>query len=162
MTLERVQELTKLINQYEYEYYVLDAPTVSDAVYDSLLNELIAIEEANPALKLANSPTTRVGGTVLASFNKFTHSAPMLSWGNAFSVTDLRDFDNRIRKVVTDVSYFVELKIDGLAATLHYENGQFVTGATRGDGVVGEDITENLKTIKTIPLQIDETRDLVV
>ena len=163
MSEQRVKELTKLINQYEYEYYVLDAPTVSDAVYDSLMNELIAIEESNPELKLANSPTARVGGAVLSSFIKFTHSAPMLSLGNAFNEADLRDFDARIKKLLTtDITYFAELKIDGLAVTLHYENGQFVTGATRGDGVVGEDITENLKTIKTIPLSIEETRNLEV
>lgn len=163
MSVERVKDLTKQINQLNHEYYVLDSPTVSDAVYDSLLHELIAIEEQYPELKLANSPTVRVGGAVLASFNKFTHSSPMLSLGNAFNAGDLRDFDARIRKLLTtEFTYFVELKIDGLAVTLHYDGGQFVTGATRGDGVIGEDITENLKTIKTIPLVIDENRSLEV
>jgi len=162
MNLERVIELTKLINQYNHEYYILDAPTVSDAVYDSLMNELIAIEEKNPELKLANSPTTRVGGAVLDGFNKVEHTSPMLSLSNAFNEGSLRDFDTRIGKMVPDVTYFVELKIDGLAVTLHYENGQFIKGATRGDGVVGEDITENLKTIRTIPLVISENRPLEI
>lgn len=162
MNLQRVTELTKLINQYNHEYYVLDAPTVSDAVYDSLMNELIHIEKANPKLKLANSPTTRIGGAVLAGFEKIVHASPMLSLSNAFNETDLHDFDTRIRKMVPHVTYFAELKIDGLAVTLHYADGQFTRGATRGDGVVGEDITENLKTIRTIPLMIDEHRPLEV
>ena len=162
MNLQRVTELTKLINQYNHEYHVLDAPTVSDAVYDSLMNELIELEDANTDLKLANSPTTRVGGNVLAGFEKMTHISPMLSLSNAFNETDLRDFDTRMRKMAPHVTYFTELKIDGLAVTLHYAEGQFIKGATRGDGLVGEDITENLKTIKTIPLAIDETRSLEV
>jgi DNA ligase (NAD+) len=163
MNLQRVTELTKLINQYNHEYYVQDAPTVSDAVYDSLLQELIAIEEANPQLKLANSPTTRVGGAVLERFKKFEHTSPMLSLSNATSAGDLRDFDIRVKKMTAnDVTYFAELKIDGLAVTLHYKEGLFTHGATRGDGIVGEDITENLKTIRTIPLVIDEQRPLEV
>lgn len=162
MSLQRVTELTTLINQYNHEYYVLDMPTVSDAVYDSLMNELIALEEKNPELKLANSPTVRVGGAVLSGFKKITHDAPMLSLSNAMNAGELRDFDTRIKKMVPDVTYFAELKIDGLAVTLHYEKGQFIKGATRGDGVVGEAITENLKTIKTIPLIIEDTRPLEV
>ena len=162
MNLERVTELTKLINQYNHEYYVLDSPTVSDDVYDTLINELIAIEEANPDLKLANSPTTRVGGAVLGGFEKVEHASPMLSLSNAFNEGDLRDFDIRIKKIVSNVTYFAELKIDGIAVTLHYANGQFARGATRGDGIVGEDITENLKTVRTIPLVIDEQHPLEV
>jgi len=162
MNQQRAYELTKLINQYNHEYYVLDAPSVSDAIYDSLMNELIAIEEKNPELKLPNSPTTRVGGIALDKFEKFEHTTPMLSLANARDVGDLRDFDTRIKKMVSDVTYFAELKIDGLAVTLHYANGNLIRGATRGDGVVGEDITENLKTIRTIPLVIDEQRPLEV
>ena len=162
MNLQRVTDLTKLINQYNHEYYVLDAPSVSDDVYDNLMNELIDIEEKNPELKLANSPTTRVGGVVLNKFEKVEHTIPMLSWSNATNDSDLRDFDTRIRKIVSDVTYFAELKIDGLAVTLHYDNGNFTRGATRGDGVIGEDITENLKTIRTVPLTINEHRPLEV
>lgn len=162
MNAQRTAELTKLINQYNYEYHVLDAPTVSDAVYDSLFKELSAIEAQYPHLKLPNSPTERVGGVVLDGFQKVTHTYPMLSFSNAFSADDLRDFDQRIKKITPDVTYFAELKIDGLAVSLHYENGQFVKGATRGDGVVGEDITQNLKTIQTIPLTIPELHPLEV
>lgn len=162
MNLQRVTELTKLINQYMHEYYVRDNPTVSDAVFDSLIHELITIEEKHPELKFVNSPTERVGGVVLDGFQKFTHATPMLSLSNAFNADDLRDFDHRIKKLAPHATYFAELKIDGLAVALHYENGQFIKGATRGDGVVGEDITENLKTIKTIPLTIEELRPLEV
>lgn len=162
MNLQRVTQLTKLINQYTHEYYVLNNPTVSDAVFDSLVNELIAIEKKHPELKLANSPTGRVGGAVVESFQKMIHSTPMLSLANAFNEDDLRDFDHRMKKLTPYITYFAELKIDGLAVALHYENGQFIKGATRGDGVVGEDITENLKTIKTIPLTIEEGRPVEV
>jgi len=162
MNLEHVAKLTTLINRYNHEYYVLDAPTVSDAVYDSLIKELIEIEKQNPELKLANSPTTRVGGVALSGFDKITHETPMLSLSNADNEDDLRHFDVQVKKVVSDVTYFAELKIDGAAVTLHYADGQFVKGGTRGDGVIGEDITENLKTIKTIPLIIDEQRPIEV
>jgi len=162
MNSQRVAELTKLINRYNHEYHVLDAPTVSDAVFDSLMNELINLETLDPHLKLPNSPTTRVGGVVLDGFQKITHTSPMLSFSNAFNVDDLHDFDQRIKKITPGVTYFAELKIDGLAVSLHYENGQFIKGATRGDGVVGEDITQNLKTIKTLPLALLETRSLEV
>ena len=161
MNSQRVAELTKLINEYNHAYYVLDAPLVSDEIYDSLLNELIAIENAQPELKQPNSPTDRVGGAVLDGFQKITHNSPMLSLANAFNEQNLRDFDQRIKKIST-VTYFAELKIDGLAVTLHYENGHFTKGATRGDGSVGEDITQNLKTIRTIPLVINDTRAIEV
>ena len=162
MNLQRVIELTKLINQYNYEYHVLDGPTVSDAVYDSLMNELLAIEEKKPELKQINSPTSRVGGVALERFEKVAHTTPMLSLANAFTEGDLRDFDRRVKKIIPNITYFAELKIDGVAVALHYEDGQFTRGATRGDGVVGEDITENLKTIQTIPLVITEHRSLEV
>ena len=154
MSKQRVEELTKLLNQYNKEYYVLDKPSVSDREYDRLMQELIELEAQYPELKSSTSPTVRVGGAILEGSNKVQHEKPMLSLGNAFNEGDLRDFDARIRKVSPNISYVCELKIDGLAVTLHYRDGQFVKGATRGDGVVGEDISENLKTIQTIPLHI--------
>ena len=154
MSKQRVEELTKLLNQYNKEYYVLDKPSVSDREYDRLMQELIELEAQYPELKSSTSPTVRVGGAILEGFNKVQHEKPMLSLGNAFNEGDLRDFDARIRKVSPNISYVCELKIDGLAVTLHYRDGQFVKGAPRGDGVVGEDISENLKTIQTIPLHI--------
>lgn len=152
---KRVKELHKLLNQYNYEYHILDRPSVPDSEYDKLLHELIALEEEFPQLKTATSPTQRVGGQVLEGFKKVEHQIPMLSLGNAFNETDLRDFDRRVRQAVgEDVSYVCELKIDGLAVSLRYEDGQFVQGSTRGDGSVGEDITVNLRTVRSIPLQL--------
>ena len=162
MSKQRVEELTKLLNQYNKEYYVLDKPSVSDREYDRLMQELIELEAQYPELKSSTSPTVRVGGAILEGFNKVQHEKPMLSLGNAFNEGDLRDFDARIRKVSPNISYVCELKIDGLAVTLHYRDGQFVKGATRGDGVVGEDISENLKTIQTIPLHIPYKEPLEV
>ena len=162
MSKQRVEELTKLLNQYNKEYYVLDKPSVSDREYDRLMQELIELEAQYPELKSSTSPTVRVGGAILEGFNKVQHEKPMLSLGNAFNEGDLRDFDARIRKVSPNISYVCELKIDGLAFTLHYRDGQFVKGATRGDGVVGEDISENLKTIQTIPLHIPYKEPLEV
>ncbi|MBA9028686.1 NAD-dependent DNA ligase LigA [Peribacillus huizhouensis] len=153
----KVTELQTLLNQYGYEYYVLDQPSVSDAEYDQLLRELIEYEAQFPELRTPDSPTQRVGGAVLEMFEKVEHTSPMLSLGNAFNEQDLRDFDRRVRQAVGDsISYVCELKIDGLAITLQYENGYFRLGATRGDGTIGEDITENLKTIKSIPLKLKE------
>ncbi|SIR47616.1 NAD-dependent DNA ligase LigA [Priestia flexa] len=154
---QRIQELHELLNRYNYEYHVLDQPTVPDAEYDRLMNELIKLEEAFPELKTQDSPTQRVGGQVLDAFQKVEHLTPMLSLGNAFDEQDLRDFDRRIRQVVgDDFSYVCELKIDGLAVSLLYEDGYLVRGATRGDGTIGEDITENLKTIRSIPLRVKD------
>lgn len=153
----RVAELNKLLHEYGHAYYVLDQPIVPDAIYDQLLHELIAIEEENPDLIFPDSPTRRVGGETLTGFNKVTHQYPMLSLGNAFNEEDLNDFDRRVRQVVGDqVTYVCELKIDGLAISLRYEDGLFVQGATRGNGTVGEDITENLKTVHSIPLRLKE------
>lgn len=152
-----VADLQNLLNQYSYEYYVQDKPSVPDAEYDRLLRELIEYEEAFPELKTPDSPTQRVGGTILDMFEKVEHRSPMLSLGNAFNEDDLRDFDRKVRQAVGDkYSYVCELKIDGLAVTLQYEAGYFTRGATRGDGSVGEDITENLRTIKSIPLKLKE------
>jgi len=153
--LKQVQELHELLNTYNYEYHVLDKPSVPDSEYDRLMQELIKLEEQFPELKTPDSPTQRVGGVTLEAFQKVEHRTPMLSLGNAFNETDLRDFDRRVRQAVgDDVQYVVELKIDGLAVSLRYENGLFVQGATRGDGTTGEDITENLKTIRSIPLRL--------
>ncbi|WP_066057810.1 NAD-dependent DNA ligase LigA [Robertmurraya korlensis] len=154
---KRVQELHVQLNQLNYEYHVLDQPTVSDAEYDQLLRELINLEETFPQLKSPDSPTQRVGGAVLDMFEKVQHQSPMLSLGNAFGEQDLLDFDRRVRQAVGDhISYVCELKIDGLAVSLRYENGLFIRGATRGDGTIGEDITSNLRTIKSIPLRLKE------
>lgn len=156
-TEQRIAKLNKLLHEYDHAYYVLDQPVVADSVYDQLLHELIALEEANPSLIYPDSPTQRVGGIVLEGFKKVTHSTPMLSLSNAFNEEDLRDFDRKIRQAIgDDFSYVCELKIDGLAIALRYENGVFVQGATRGDGSVGEDITTNIKTIRAIPLRIQE------
>lgn len=159
----RVNELHILLNQYNYEYHVLDRPSVSDAEYDKLLKELIELENQFPELKSADSPSQRVGGAVLDMFSKVVHRVPMLSLGNAFGAQDLRDFDRRIRQIVgEDFSYICELKIDGLAVSLYYQDGIFVQGATRGDGTIGEDITANLKTIGSIPLRLKEPVTLEV
>lgn len=154
---QRVVELNKLLHEYGHAYYVLDKPVVADSVYDQLLHELIALEGANPSLIYPDSPTQRVGGAVVEGFKKVTHDYPMLSLSNAFNEEDLREFDRKVRQAIGDkFSYVCELKIDGLAISLKYENGVFVQGATRGDGVVGEDITTNLKTIRAIPLRLKE------
>ena len=154
---KRIAELQKLLNQYNYEYHVLDQPSVPDSEYDRLLKELIALEEQFPEFKTPDSPTERVGGTVLDMFQKVEHKTPMLSLGNAFDEADLLDFDRKVRQAVGEnYSYVCELKIDGLAVSLEYENGLFTRGSTRGDGTTGEDITANLRTVKSIPLRIKE------
>ncbi len=154
---KRIAELQKLLNQYNYEYHVLDQPSVPDSEYDRLLKELIKLEEQYPQFKTPDSPTERVGGTVLDMFKKVQHKTPMLSLGNAFDEADLLDFDRKVRQAVGEnYSYVCELKIDGLAVSLVYENGLFLRGSTRGDGTTGEDITANLRTVKSIPLRINE------
>ncbi|PTL17769.1 DNA ligase [Staphylococcus gallinarum] len=158
----RVEMLHKLLNQYSYEYYVQDNPSVPDSEYDKLLHELIDIEAEHPELRSPDSPTVRVGGSAQSTFEKVAHDTPMLSLGNAFNEEDLRKFDQRIRDLIGPVEYMCELKIDGLAVSLKYENGRFVQGLTRGDGTIGEDITENLRTIHAIPLKINDTRTFEV
>jgi DNA ligase (NAD+) len=155
---QRIDELREIINQLNYEYHVLDNPTVSDAEYDRYMQELINLEAENPEFLTEDSPSVRVGGQVLDVFEKVVHKSPMLSLGNAFNEGDLRDFDRKVRQEAgeEDVAYVCELKIDGLAVSLHYENGLFIQGATRGDGTVGEDITQNLKTIRSIPLRLKQ------
>lgn len=158
----RVLELHELLVKYSYEYYHLDNPSVSDQEFDALLHELIKLEEENPEFKTSDSPTMRVGGAILDKFNKVTHDLPMMSLSNAFNEDDLKSFDEKIVKEVGYVEYNVELKIDGLAGSLKYENGSLVLGATRGNGFVGEDITNNIKTINTIPLKINYKDNLEV
>ncbi|WP_423802557.1 NAD-dependent DNA ligase LigA [Neobacillus sp. SAB-20_R2A] len=160
---QKISEVRTLLNQYGYEYYVLDKPSVPDAEYDRLMQELLELEEKFPQLKTPDSPSVRVGGEVLDVFEKVEHRTPMLSLGNAFNEQDLRDFDRRIRQAVgDDFSYVCELKIDGLAVSLRYEDGLFIQGATRGDGTIGEDITANLRTIKSVPLRLTEPVSLEV
>lgn len=160
----RIEQLTRAINMHNHNYHVLDNPQISDYEYDKLMKELLKLEESHPALKLSDSPTQRVGGEVLKGFKEVLHKTTKLSLGNVFDENDIREFDNRIRKSLVDeeIEYVLELKIDGLTVVLSYEDGRLVQGATRGDGVRGEDITANLKTIKSIPLSIKEDVDLEV
>ena len=152
----RIQELRQIINHHNHLYYVLDNPEIPDAEYDKLMRELIDLESQFPELIVPDSPTQRIGGEPLAAFKRVTHREPMISLADAFSEGDLRDFHRRVTSVVGDqVEYVVELKIDGLAISLTYENGILVTAATRGDGLVGEDVTHNVKTIKSVPLRIN-------
>lgn len=153
---QRVQEITQLLEKYNYEYYVLDNPSVSDAEYDRLMQELIAIETAHPELRSPLSPSQRVGGMVQDEFKKVTHKRMMLSLANAFNDDDLRDFDKKVRDVlgVNKVKYMAEMKIDGLGISLVYRN-RLIYAATRGDGTVGEDVTSNVITIKSVPSHID-------
>ncbi|GGB49935.1 NAD-dependent DNA ligase LigA [Virgibacillus dakarensis] len=160
---EKIDALKELLNQYGYEYYVLDKPSVPDSEYDEKLQELRKLEEAYPELITADSPTQRIGAEPLAAFQKVQHNVPMLSLGNAFNAGDLRDFDRRVREGTDQpVTYVCELKIDGLAISLLYEDGKFTRGATRGDGTTGEDITSNLRTIRSIPLTIKDTETIEV
>lgn len=156
MEQKRIQELVDILNKCNYEYYILDNPTLSDQEYDRLMQELLALEEKYPQYKLPNSPTERVGTTVLSEFKKVTHLFPMLSLGNVFNEDDIVKFDERIKKEGYNPEYVCELKIDGLGVDLVYENGLLVRGATRGDGVEGEDITSNVKTIQAIPLKLNK------
>ncbi|MBT0924958.1 NAD-dependent DNA ligase LigA [Streptococcus parasanguinis] len=158
----RMKELVELLNRYAYEYYTKDAPSVSDSEYDQLYRELVELETAHPDEILPESPTHRVGGVVLKGFTKYQHQYPLYSLQDAFSREELEVFDQRVRKEFPSISYVCELKIDGLSISLTYENGVLVTGATRGDGSVGEDITENLKRVKDIPLVLPEPVNITV
>ena len=158
----RINELVELLNRYSDEYYRLDNPSVSDADYDRLYRELVDLETAHPELILPNSPTHRVGGKILDGFEKYTHIYPLYSLQDAFSLEELQTFDERVRKEFPHATYICELKIDGLSISLTYEDGRLVVGATRGDGSVGENITENLKRVKDIPLTLPEPLDITV
>ena len=160
---KRIEELISLINYHNEKYYNQDSPEIEDFEYDNLMKELIKLEEENPELKRNDSPSNRVGGKPLDKFEQVVHKIPMLSLSNAYSWEDLKDFDSRVREAVgADVEYVVEFKIDGLSVGLNYNNGIFESGATRGNGIVGENITKNLMTIKNIPLNIDEKGELTV
>lgn len=159
---ERMKELVELLNRYATEYYTSDNPSVSDSEYDRLYRELVELEKAHPEKVLPDSPTHRVGGKILDGFEKYSHQYPLYSLQDAFSREELDAFDARVRKELDDVTYICELKIDGLSISLTYEQGIFVAGATRGDGSVGENITENLKRVKDIPLSLTEKLDITV
>ena len=164
MSLQRIEQLRKLIEQYNYEYHTLDKPSVSDAEYDRLMNELINLEKANPQIDSSTSPTQRVGGKVLDEFVKITHKRPMLSLANAYNEADLINFDQRVKELsqTNNIEYVCEPKIDGLAVSLVFEKGKLNYGVTRGDGNVGEDITNNIKTIKQIPINVIELKNFEV
>ena len=159
---KRIDELISIINKASYEYYVLDTPTITDQEYDDAYNELMLLEEKYPDLKREDSPTNRVGGEAVDSFNKVPHETPMLSFDDIFNDEEIIAFDERIRKVVSNPSYTLEPKMDGLSGSLIYKNGVLVRGATRGDGLVGEDITKNIKTIKSVPLRLTKNIDIEV
>lgn len=159
---ERMKELVELLNRYATEYYTSDNPSVSDSEYDRLYRELVELEKAYPDQVLPESPTHRVGGKILDGFEKYSHQYPLYSLQDAFSREELDAFDARVRKELDDVTYICELKIDGLSISLTYEQGIFVAGATRGDGSIGENITENLKRVKDIPLSLPEKLDITV
>lgn len=162
----RIEKLREQISELRYRYHVLNDPDINDDVYESLSKELIALEEAHPEFASKDSPTMRVGGKVLDKFQKITHPTPMLSLNNAFSEEEMQAWQQRSLKLLgisaSELGYYCELKYDGLSISLEYENGIFVRGATRGDGVVGEDVTQNLRTIESIPLRIAEKRNLEV
>ncbi len=158
----RIDELIKRLNKASYEYYTLDEPTITDQEYDSLMDELIRLETQYPSKVRSDSPTVRIGGEVISDFKKVTHSIPMMSLGDIFNEQEIIEFDERIRKTIKNPEYICELKIDGLSVSLIYENGKLIRGATRGDGVVGEDITHNVKTIKNIPLSLPEDINIEV
>ena len=160
---QRIEELKEQLNRWSHEYYVEDKPTATDAEYDKAYHELVALEVEHPEFVTADSPTQRVGGEVLDQFQKVTHTNPMLSLSNAFSKEDLEEFDARLRKLTNRaIEYVCELKIDGLSIALTYQNGQLVLGATRGDGTTGEDVTGNVRTIKSVPLSLKEPWNIEV
>ena len=159
---DRIDELVEVLSEANYNYHVLDNPTITDQEYDKLLRELFILEEKYPEFIRDDSPTKRIGGVVLEQFQKVSHVIPMMSLGNVFNEEEIRLFDSRIRKEGINPQYVCELKIDGLSVSLHYEKGKLITAATRGDGVIGEDITNNVKTIKTIPLTIKKPIDIEV
>ncbi|QEA61986.1 NAD-dependent DNA ligase LigA [Lactococcus lactis] len=158
----KIKELTEKLNQYAYEYYTLDEPSVEDSEYDRLYQELVKLEAENPQLTRADSPTHRTGGVILDGFVKFRHPYNLYSLGDVFSREELAVWEERVRKEIANPEYICELKIDGLSLSLYYENGFLVTAATRGDGTTGENITENVKRIKDVPLKLKDAIDIVV
>jgi len=159
---ERIDELVEQLNEANYNYHVLDKPTITDQEFDKLLRELIVLEEKYPEYVRDDSPSKRIGGEILDEFQKVVHQIPMMSLGNVFNEEEIRGFDDRIKKENINPEYVCELKIDGLSVSLHYEKGKLITAATRGDGTTGEDITHNVRTIKTVPLQLKKEIDIEV
>ncbi|MEF9918963.1 MAG: NAD-dependent DNA ligase LigA, partial [Eubacterium sp.] len=158
----KIKQLSQKIEENSHYYYDEDAPVISDAAFDQMMQELITLETAYPQFLDPHSPSQRVGGNVSEAFEKVTYTTPKLSLSNAFNAADLRDFDARVRKVCPEVTYCVEHKFDGLTVVLDYEEGLLIRGSTRGDGVTGENVTQNLKTIRTIPLKLKEQVSLEV
>ena len=152
---ERMDNLVELLNTANYRYYVLDDPQMLDFEYDRLLRELEELEAEHPEFAREDSPTKRVGGEALSKFEKVTHPVPLMSLQDVFSMEELDEFLIKIQQAHPGIAFTVEPKVDGLSVALEYENGVFIRGATRGDGVVGEDVTENLKTIKSIPMRLE-------
>lgn len=159
---ERARQLRDILTEANYRYYVLDDPTMADYEYDQLLRELETLESAHPELVTPDSPTQRVGGQAVSQFEKVTHAVPLMSLQDVFSMEELNEFLNKILSEQADAAFSVEPKIDGLSVALEYENGVFVRGATRGDGVVGEDVTQNLKTIRSIPMRLEGAPDRLI
>ena len=159
---KRINELIEKINKASYEYYALDNPSITDQEYDDYYNELVNIENKYPEIKRVDSPTNRVGGEVLEKFEKVSHQKPMLSFDDIFNDEEIISFDQRIRKVISNPVYTLEPKMDGLSGSLIYKNGILVRAATRGDGVTGENITLNVKTIKSVPLKLTKDIDIEV
>ena len=160
--MDRMNELIELLNKYAYEYYTLDKPSVEDQEYDRLMQELIRIESSHPEWVRQDSPTRKIGGEIISEFVKVRHEVPMFSLGNVFNEDEIRDFDDKVSKVFPNHEYVCELKIDGLAVSLEYEKGILKRAATRGDGTIGEDITHNVKTIKSIPHKLTEDVDITI
>ena len=160
--IKRIEELCEILNKANYEYYVMDNPSMLDFEYDHMLRELEDLEREYPQYVMPNSPTKRVGGQALSKFEKVVHSVPLMSLQDVFSLEELYDFLVKIKDSHPDTEFTVEPKIDGLSVALEYENGVFVRGATRGDGNVGEDVTENLKTIRSIPMTIQNAPERLI
>lgn len=162
MSKERIIELRNMLNRFSYEYYALDAPSVTDQEFDQYMQELITLEQSYPEMYDINSPSQRVGGVVVDAFEKVTHKRQMLSLANAYDLEDLQAFDRRVKTSISDVEYVVELKIDGLAMSVEYQNGMFHHALTRGDGIDGENVSGNVRTIRSIPLIIDQKEEMEV
>ena len=162
MIEKRIDELVKILNKASYEYHTLDAPTISDQEYDDYYAELVRLETLHPNLVREDSPTVRIGNEVISEFKKVVHEVPMMSLDDIFNEEEIREFDERVRKIINNPTYICELKIDGLSVSLLYKNGKLVRGATRGDGTTGEDITHNVKTIKSVPLSLPVDIDIEV
>ena len=160
--LERMKELVQILEKANYDYYVLDNPTLEDFEFDKLLVELEELEKKYPEHKDPNSPTSHVGGEAISKFEQVTHEIPMMSLADAFSFDELKEFDSRVREVYPNATYECELKIDGLSVSLKYEEGKLVRAATRGNGVVGDNVTANVRTIKSIPLKLNVPYNLEV